>query len=155
MPRVTTDDERISVDDVRRAPQSLGPAAPNDQERLAAQLNEVAGKHEQALDDIRTLKDRNSELMLENGELRSDKSTRELLNGLIESSADSAWRFLYIYCFVALGVLLADALPLNQWTGVDFEVESVVLSVLVGSTAVTVVGLVAIVLSGVFRAPRK
>ena len=132
---------------MRTAPDSAGSEEPNEVEVLLARLSRIADERDAAQDEVRTPKEANSALRREKDELRSDEDTRDKLNDLIPSSAQAAWGFLYLYCIVAFSIVLSDALTPEG----RFDIDRVVLSVLVGSTAVTVVGLVAIVLSGVFR----
>ncbi len=83
-------------------------------------------------------------------ETKKRVKTTEILDGLIEPYAGSAYRFMCIYsAIVGLFVLLHGLLE------VKFSLPDGVLEFLVGSTAVTVFGLVGMVLTGIFVGARN
>ena len=77
-------------------------------------------------------------------------TTVEILDDLLEPSANKAFKYMFVYSgFV--GVLLL----LNGFGCVVVPLDPEVMKFLVGSTAVTVIGLVGMVLTGVFVGARK
>lgn len=75
--------------------------------------------------------------------------TIEILDELIEPMASKAFWFMCAYAAV-VGVILI----LDGFTAVPFELPEGVLEFLVGSTAATVIGLVGMVLTGIFVGAR-
>lgn len=94
--------------------------------------------------------DENSDLKLENEKLRAARKTADILDGLIGPYATKTFRFMCIYCGV-VGALLA----FHGFNFCDFNLSDGVLQILVGSTATTVIGLVGMVLTGIFVGARK
>lgn len=84
---------------------------------------------------------------LENTERRV--RTIEILDELIEPYARRSFIFMCAYCGVVGLILL-----LNGFTGIAFTLPENVLTFLVGSTATTVIGLVGMVLTGIFVGAR-
>lgn len=94
--------------------------------------------------------DQNFKLREERSQLKQELSSRKELDQLIVPYAAKAFGFMCVYCgFVAL-VLLADGL-----SAFGFSLPHGVLKLLVGSTAVTVIGLVGMVLTGVFVGAKR
>lgn len=82
--------------------------------------------------------------------LRARSATQDALDALIKPYARNTFRFMCAYCgFVAL------ALVLHGLPQIAFALSESVLQILVGSTAVTVIGLVGMVLTGVFVGARS
>lgn len=83
--------------------------------------------------------------------------TIEILDKLIEPMATKAFRFMCAYCGV-VGALLTFH-GFESWSVGNrlwrFSLPESVLQFLVGSTAVTVIGLVGMVLTGIFIGARK
>lgn len=79
--------------------------------------------------------------------LESAEATHKVLDNLIKPYADKTFYFMCSYCgFVAL-MLVASLF--------GYSLPSSVMQVLVGSTAVTVIGLVGMVLTGIFVGARR
>lgn len=76
--------------------------------------------------------------------------TGEILDELIKPYANKAFLFMVGYAVAALGILIADGAKFKE-----FDLPDSVLELLVGSTAVTVIGLVGMVLTGIFVGARK
>ena len=83
-------------------------------------------------------------------ELEQKLKTKEQLDNLIEPCASKS--FLYMNCYSG-GVLLI--ILLNGFGCFTNGLDGETINVLVGSTAVTVIGLVALVITGVFRGARQ
>lgn len=81
---------------------------------------------------------------------RVEAETTRALNVLIVPSAKKAFIFMWVYCG---GVLLL--LSLDGFSFHGFHLPDSTLNLLVGSTAVTVIGLVGMVLTGIFVGARK
>lgn len=75
--------------------------------------------------------------------------TIEILDDLIEPMAYRAFWFMCAYAGIVALILL-----LTGFTGIPFDLPESVLEFLVGSTAVTVIGLVGMVLTGIFVGAR-
>ncbi len=112
---------------------------------------------ESTSEQTRTVFDRLSDVGLENfqlkqtvAELEQKLRTNDILDGLIEPYAGRAFNFMCVYSGFVGSVLLLDSFNIS-----GFEMDPTVQAYLVGSTAVTVIGLVGMVLTGVFVGARK
>jgi len=112
---------------------------------------------ESTSEQARTVFDRLSDVGLENfhlkqtvAELEQKLRTKDILDGLIEPYAGRAFNFMCVYSGFVGSVLLLDSFNIS-----GFEMNPTVQAYLVGSTAVTVIGLVGMVLTGVFVGARK
>ncbi len=112
---------------------------------------------ESTSEQTRTVFDRLSDVGLENfqlkqtvAELEQKLRTKDILDGLIEPYAGRAFNFMCVYSGFVGSVLLLDSFNIS-----GFEMDPTVQAYLVGSTAVTVIGLVGMVLKGVFVGARK
>lgn len=76
--------------------------------------------------------------------------TIEILDKLIEPYAKRAFIFMCVYCGVVAALLV-----LHGFTGIPFTLPESALQFLVGSTATTVIGLVGMVLTGIFVGARR
>ncbi len=81
---------------------------------------------------------------------RKHVRTIQILDELIEPYARKSFTFMCVYCGVVALILLLDGC---QVTG--FKLPDEVLKYLVGSTATTVIGLVGMVLTGIFVGARR
>ncbi|MBY6044147.1 hypothetical protein [Phaeobacter italicus] len=92
----------------------------------------------------------NAALKEENAALQTRARTTEILDDLMKPYAEKAFIFMCSYsAFVGLFLLM------NAFGCFQQKVETSVLEFLVGSTAVTVIGLVGMVLTGIFVGARK
>ena len=89
-------------------------------------------------------------LQVSKPELEQKLRTKDILDGLIEPYAGRAFNFMCVYSGFVGSVLLLDSFNIS-----GFEMDPTVQAYLVGSTAVTVIGLVGMVLTGVFVGARK
>jgi hypothetical protein len=112
---------------------------------------------ESTSEQTRTVFDRLSDVGLENFQLKQTVAelgqklrTKDILDGLIEPYAGRAFNFMCVYSGFVGSVLLLDSFNIS-----GFEMDPTVQAYLVGSTAVTVIGLVGMVLTGVFVGARK
>lgn len=125
---------RVTLDDLDRAPDVV-PASSTDvtvsEKQYADQLAKVGSE----LDALRA---------------QVEAETARTLNDLIKPSAERAFRFMWWYCGSVLGLLL-----LHGFGILGFNLPASALDYLVGSTAVTVLGLVGMVLTGIFIGARK
>lgn len=131
----------LSVDDIDHAPADVPSERPS-------------FDFDKFLDDFAVVADENFKLREENAKLNAalseELSTARILNKLMEPSANKAFRFMYSYAgFVGLVVIFSG------FRIRDFSMEPGVLGILVGSTAITVIGLVGMVLTGIFVGARK
>lgn len=93
---------------------------------------------------------KNFQLEEEASRLRAQNSTREILDGLMIPYAKRTFLFMCAYCGVVGSMLVASGIE-----ALRFKLADSVLQLLVGSTAVTVIGLVGMVLTGVFVGARS
>jgi len=129
----------LSVSDIETAPDSL-PRELESSEQTIDRLTSRIGKLSSEIEE----KD------LELRVLRANAATNEVLDKLIEPFADRAFYFMCTYSGgVGLIVLM------HAWETKGFKLPDSTLDFLVGSTAVTVIGLVGMVLTGVFVGARK
>ncbi len=133
-------DPPFGVGDIDRAPASLPDPPHVDWE---AKYHKLSARFEQVGDDTFQLKE-------ELSQLKAQTSTRATLDGLIIPYASRTFWFMCVYCF---GVWLM--LMLRGFEDLGFRLPDPVLQLLVGSTAVTVIGLVGMVLTGVFVGARS
>jgi hypothetical protein len=89
---------------------------------------------------------------LELDQLRSqvDAERAQAITNLIRPSAEQAFKFMWCYCGGVFALLLLDGFCLF-----GFNLPESTVDYLVGSTAVTVLGLVGMVLTGVFLGTKK
>ena len=139
-----TPDVKITLDDLDHTSQSLPRADP-----LAA-----LSRYEVALERIKVLSDENASLKDDLRELKARGNTHEILDSLIWPFAKGAFTFMCVYCAAVFGILIADGTTLQAEWGDEFDIKDTTLNVLLGSTAVSVIGLVGTVLTGVFFGAR-
>lgn len=129
----------VSLGDLDRAPVNLPtsnfPVSQADYDELRAKFTQVSNEKVGLLSDI--------------DELNKRVQTHEILDALIQPYADRT--FTYMCCYSA-GV--AFLLLLSGGNVDGFHLDKDVLVLLVGSTAVTVIGLVGMVLTGIFVGAR-
>lgn len=131
---------RASLEDLDNAPTSLPEQGPVDYRQqlqtLQARFSEVTADKDRLQQDF--------------DDLRRGSTTIAELDKLIGPSAKNAFRYMCAYSGGTFVLLLLDG---SHWRG--FDIEESVLDFLVGSTAVTVIGLVGMVLTGIFVGARK
>lgn len=133
LPPVSLSDLDAAPVNLGTPPQSTGPEKP---EEFIAKFTAVA--------------DENFELKTEIDALRKQVRTAQILDSLIKPYARATFAFMCSYCgFV--GVLLL----LSGWAPLRFSLPKEVMTVMVGSTAATVIGLVGMVLTGIFVGARR
>lgn len=129
----------IGLDDIDRAPVSVPPSS-----------GDISVSREDYIKAFSEVTEENSKLKIAVDRLDRKAETVRILDKLIEPYAKYAFRFMCCYCgFVGI-FLIADSF---EWF--NRRVYSSVLEFLVGSTAVTVIGLVGMVLTGIFVGARK
>lgn len=92
----------------------------------------------------------NSQLKESLDDAKKRLRTTEILDGLLEPSANKAFRYMFAYT-AGVGLIIV----MNGFGCFKNPLDSEVLRFLVGSTAATVIGLVGMVLTGVFVGARK
>ncbi len=132
--------QTVSLEDLDRAPLSLPETQPVDYrgelQTLRERFNQVTADKERLQTDF--------------DDLRRNRSTIAELDKLIGPSAKKAFVYMSLYSLGTFILLLLDG---SGWK--DFNLDESVLDLLVGSTAVTVLGLVGMVLTGIFVGARK
>ncbi|MEO5805067.1 hypothetical protein [Devosia sp.] len=127
---------KITVEDIDTAPLSTD----GDEVQDAAYWRE---QH-------RRVAEEKAQLQASHDKLERRVRTTEILDDLIEPYAFRTFLFMCAYCgFVALAILA------HGWHWGGFILPNSVLDFLVGSTAVTVIGLVGMVLTGIFVGARQ
>lgn len=129
----------ISVEDIPHAPDSLKAKEESDSEKI-----------ERLSKRIGLLSNKNDEQKTKIADLAASLRTKDLLDSLIAPSARAAFRFMCVYASAVCVLLMLDGLGVC-----GFDLPESTLNYLVGSTAATVIGLVGMVLSGVFLGARK
>ncbi|MBD8892103.1 hypothetical protein [Roseibium litorale] len=138
MPDATKQPE-ISLKDLDKAPVTTKPSE-----------TDVSVSPEDYRNAFTRVSEENSELKIEIETLKKTIRTTEILDGLIEPFAKNTFRFMCAYCgFV--GVVIA----MNAFGCFKNSISDSVFQILVGSTAATVIGLVGMVLTGIFVGARK
>lgn len=133
-------EDQLTLQDLDNAPAVVAgdgeQFSQNDFEKLRSEFSRVSDE-----------KDR---LQIEIDEFKRRKSASEILDALIEPFANKTFIFMCAYCgFVGMCILL------NSFNCFANPISDPVLQILVGSTAVTVIGLVGMVLTGIFVGARK
>ena len=131
-------DPLATIDDIKNAP--------DDAALTARDWNVTEDEYRRALSRMGAEKD---ELLAELEATQKRVRTIEILDKLIEPMAHRSFWFMCAYAGV-----VALLLALHGFTGVAFKLPDSVLEFLVGSTAATVIGLVGMVLTGVFVGAR-
>jgi hypothetical protein len=103
--------------------------------------HDLSAKFSAVSDENFTLREKLEKLVARN-------NTSKILDDLIKPYAKNTFRFMCIYCFFAATILITKGFCPR------FGLSNKVLQILVGSTAVTVIGLVGMVLTGVFVGAR-
>ncbi len=134
-----TSNQLPTLDDIDSAP----PAIPPSRGDYAVTTEDYAIK----LARVTAEKD---ELYFENQKLKMNAETAKTLNELIKPYASRAFWFMCCYSAGVFGLLL-----LTGFGKCGFTLPDSTLDYLVGSTAVTVIGLVGMVLTGIFVGARK
>ena len=135
---------RITVDDIDRAPTKLP---------VSSDKTYSSEQYDELLNRVGELGDENENLKELNRSLKIKKEAAEELNKLIGPYANKAYFYMCAYS-VAVGFMVF-ASGADFWLFSSFDLDTSVLEFLVGSTAVTVIGLVGMVLTGIFVGARK
>lgn len=132
------DDGPITVGDIDTASDEV-PASGSDID-VSAQF---------VMDRLAIVAGEKEELIAENERLRTKARTTEILDDLIKPYAKNTFWFMVFYCaFVGIFLLI------YAWGGFEKDIPDSVLNFMVGSTATTVIGLVGMVLTGIFIGAR-
>lgn len=133
--------EKITVEDIDKAP-----------ENLPAPISVAVSREEYNTLLVRfgEISDKNNNLSEENSKLKRERNTSNILDDLIKPYAFRTFVFMCVYC-----AIVAGALGLHLFDYATKPLSDGVLQALVGSTAVTVIGLVGMVLTGIFVGARK
>lgn len=138
------DKPQITVSDIDSAPTKLP---------SAVKKTYTADEFDKLLNRVNELADENEELRETNKHLKVRKEAAEELNKLIGPYAAKAFYFMCGYSGIVGSLLFLSGAEF--WGLEQFNLADGVLEYLVGSTAVTVIGLVGMVLTGVFVGARK
>ena len=123
-----------SLDDIDSAPPVIPPSAGDldvSAEDYADKLAEVSADKERLKEQV-------------------EAETHRILNDLIKPCAERAFTFMWFYCGGVFTLLV-----LHGFGFLDFALPDSTLDFLVGTTGLTVLGLVGMVLTGVFVGARK
>tara|TARA_R110002126_G_scaffold274922_1_gene420203 strand:+ start:269 stop:697 length:429 start_codon:yes stop_codon:yes gene_type:complete len=134
-----TNSDLITVDDIDRAP--------DDTKAGEGDTPVSVEDYQKALARVGSEKDA---LQAELDQTKKRIRTIEILDELIEPYAKKAFIFMCVYCGVVAALLVLDGFNICQ-----FSLPENVLKFLVGSTATTVIGLVGMVLTGIFVGARR
>lgn len=131
--------EKITLEDMDNAPPVTEPTKGDvvvTKENLVAALARISEENSQLKQDLEAV--------------QKKVRTTEILDNLLEPSANKAFRYMFAYSG-SVGLILL----MNGFGCFSNPLETEVLNFLVGSTAVTVIGLVGMVLTGIFVGARK
>jgi hypothetical protein len=131
---VSKDKLPISVSDIDGAPSSIPAIVPVDYQQ---KFFEIQKRLSEISEEKFSLQEENSRLRAENG-------TRKLLDDLIKPLSSKIFYFMCVYAAFVGAVVLRSA------SHAEFKIPETILALLVGSTAATVLGLVGMILTGVF-----
>jgi hypothetical protein len=137
---VLQNEPAINLDDLDNAPSSL----PAVRKSVSYEV------HTDLLMKFSVVADDKIKLAEENHALKVSVKTAGVLDDLIKPYANRAFIFMCAYCGI-VGLLLS----LSGFQVSNFHLDTSVLEFLVGSTAVTVIGLVGMVLTGIFVGARR
>lgn len=135
---------QLDLSDIKSAPITIDPV---DGELLP---DDSPDQLVQALNRHRDLSQKYEDLKDQYAILRRKDETAQILNSQIKPLTDNSFKFMRAYSAIVGGILLLDGCAF-----ISFELDASTLNFLVGSTATTVIGLVGMVLSGVFLNARK
>lgn len=102
------------------------------------------------MDRFTQVSEENFRIKDENHRLKIDLRTKQILDDLISPYASKAYGYMCAYSSVVVVLLLLSGCQAS-----GFKLDAAVLALLVGSTAVTVIGLVGMVLTGIFVGARR
>lgn len=132
--------DKVTVDDIDRAPSNLpvpdGHVSREDYNTFLNRFSDLSEKHIKRLE--------------ENAELKKQINTSIILDRLIKPFAVATFMVVCLYCLCVAATLVVHGLDY-----VRRPLSDTVLQTLVGSTAVTVIGLMGMVLTGIFVGARK
>ena len=134
------DSDKASLDDIASAPESLPAVLP---ESPRAELVELKPRFDQ-------LADENFALKADKAELKQRLSTKAAIDGLLAPYSNKVFVFLCSYGVAAFILLLLNGFHLH-----GFSLDTTVMSFVVGSTAVSAIGLVGLVIRGIFGVVEK
>jgi len=135
---VPQNESPISVDDIDNSAPSVEPT-----------LTDINVSQDQLYEAFTKVSDEKDELLIENERLKSKAKTTEILDDLIKPYAGNTFWFMVVYCgFVGVFLTLYASGCFKK------EMPDSVLNFMVGSTATTVIGLVGMVLTGIFVGAR-
>lgn len=136
---------KLEVGDIGRAPDSLPPVdiEISNSEIPSEQFTKLLQLHSDVTEENEELKGKLRRL-----EQKDEAST--ILNSLIRPMATWSFIFMCTYAICVIALLVAHGRE-----NIPFQLNDSTLNFLVGSTAVTVIGLVGMVLTGVFINARK
>jgi len=99
---------------------------------------------EQAYTEIGYLADELAQTRAELESLQERRTVEQVRARMIEPYANKVFRFVAIYCLAVGGFLIADGI------GGGFDLPESTMGIISGSTAVAVIGLIGMVISGLF-----
>jgi hypothetical protein len=136
---VPTGNEPVTLDDLDNAPAELEGAG----------IEIDLAEYEKVRVQFVQISDEKAKLQIEYDRLKSANRASEILDELIEPFANKTFIFMCAYCgFVGIVLLM------NAFNCFKNPMSDAVLQILVGSTAATVIGLVGMVLTGIFVGAR-
>lgn len=138
---MTEEPIKFTLQDIDAAPLN-----PNTQPIIDEEVSLKLSRYQRIIEN----NDKYYELKEHNSQLQSRLNSKDELDKLIKPFANRAFGFMCAYCtFVGLILIL------HGFKICGFGLDNIVLQIVVGSTAVTVIGLVGMVLTGVFVGARK
>lgn len=144
-------DERPSLDDILSSDDERS----FEREKTKEQLEREVISLRRSLSSV---SEKLAEATAERDALRSEIQMEQFLQSMTSRYSTRVYWFMACYCMFAGAILIFDgfnfAIP-NLWISRRFDVETSVMEILVGSTAVSVVGLTGLVVKGLFDGVRR
>jgi hypothetical protein len=117
-----------------------------DEAPLSLPVVPEAGDEERYFEMASTLAAELDSARAELSQLKAKKTIDDVRAGMLEGYSNKVFWFVAVYCSV-VGIFLA----LAGWGhATDFSLSDTILSIIAGSTAVSVIGLIGMVISGLF-----
>jgi hypothetical protein len=107
--------------------------------------DEVADALTRAYDQIGYLTDQLAQTRAELDSLENKRTVEEVKASMIQPFADKVFCFVVVYCLAVGAFLIGDGFSNN-----GFDLDESTIGIIAGSTAVSVIGLIGMVVSGLF-----
>lgn len=138
--------------DWRRVPKKL--LDPSIIEQAPVDIDGASASVRDSADDeylVGILSEQLNETQAENDRLKAQRSIEDVKAGMLETYGDRVYYFVMGYCIVVAFFLIISGY--KNYT--KFQLNDTILAIIAGSTAVAVIGLIGMVVSGLFGSSQK